>query len=323
MRRGRLPTVYDTITEELIKILPKYESATIMRMLRNRNIEFTKIELRKIIAHLQSTYKLLAPKKKILHPPGDLNDMRNYFLLLMDKAEQEPSIITQVHRLAENDNFLTIDTKKSKLDVTKIICGGKRKIIDTSTDSEEDTVSSNHSAQEATGWAVNELDTSSPNEAKDYSDSVDDYMLSNSPNSFQLFSTSPVQPSPQSSSSRMPPPLSIPPPALNDKIQNVLKFHAYLERPALGVNVVDMTSVPTHGSETFTDVDSNDTLEDLNDDTLELLKSLLDSPRSSHEDESVNTQEVRAEDKDSRKISICFKAKRSLETWDWYTRSKA
>ena len=47
---------------------------------------------------------------------------------------------------------------------------------------------------------------------------------------------------------------------------------------------VDMTMVlsvasGTKASNTFTDIESNDTFEDLNDDALELLKSLLDSPR--------------------------------------------
>lgn len=73
------------------------------------------------------------------------------------------------------------------------------------------------------------------------------------------------------------------------------------------------------GSETFTDIQSNDNFEDLTDETLEILKSLLDSPRSSYMDEEsiTTTQEICTIDNDSRKISICFKAKRCLDTWDF------
>ena len=65
MRRGRSPVVFRTISEEIIRIFPTYEYITIDRMLKNKNIQFSKAELKKILTVFWTTFTGLAPKKRL------------------------------------------------------------------------------------------------------------------------------------------------------------------------------------------------------------------------------------------------------------------
>ena len=93
MRRGRCPAVFKIIIDHVQELYPSKNDATVIeRMLRAREVTFSKKELKKIIPLLWETYSGLGPKKK-KELPEDLSALRKMFQQMVDKAEREPAVI--------------------------------------------------------------------------------------------------------------------------------------------------------------------------------------------------------------------------------------
>ena len=98
---------------------------SIERMLRNRDVSFSKSECKKIIGHLQSTYDGLMPKKK-MKEPNDVNDARKYFLALCDRAKDEPHLIAKEVLHHEEVDEKIMNTDDSSIQSTQELGRSKR-----------------------------------------------------------------------------------------------------------------------------------------------------------------------------------------------------
>ena len=64
--------VFKIIIDHIMELYPSQDATIIERMLRAREITFTKKELKRIIPHLYSIYSDLGPKKKKKELTGKL-----------------------------------------------------------------------------------------------------------------------------------------------------------------------------------------------------------------------------------------------------------
>lgn len=383
MRRQRqLPECTRVFLDEVLSIVPEYELSAVETMVRNRDIRFKKTELKQIIEHLHEKFELLAPTKKNILPPSDVDYMRKYFMILIDKAESDPATflskytnsVTKIPKrlgrppgkskpqiLKADDSKkpesqLTTRNKRALEEKANILLG-KRKVQDNSTDSEQETESSEQSGplpppvikRRRRGKAAKTVDVEpQAAESSSYEESPET-LLSYPDPSFQLFSTSPectqlfpseisagkigsgqkaafssVKPgsfaaasSSVSSSGQYPPPLAIPPPASRDvleQVPHVLRFHSLVDGSSLQAysSSIDSSGI---AFQMLSDQNS-DYFDEFNDETLEILQTLLDSPHASPVGNTKAIQET-SSNQDSRKIRICFRAKKALESWDW------
>jgi len=362
MRRRQLPECTRLLLEEVNTILPSYDFTTIEDMVRSREVRFRKGELKTVIQHIHEKFEFLGPSNKNIIVPSDVEYLRKYFLILVDKVEADPiRFVTEtaepvpkkvpkkfgrppgkakaaaITEAVEKKAIIPRRRQQRAAEV-KAVQVGKRKIVDNSTDSEQETDSSEQSAPPVkavkkrrrrfsrrfddakTAESSEKAETSS----FDTSESPEAEPSFDSPAMFQLF---PVSPSSgdrisggalASSSYQMPPALTIPPPAFQkdqmDQIPHVVRFHSLVDRNSGGSSDSLVDSGSGMMFQCFPDQNS-DFFEDFNDEALELLKTLLDSPRASPDLNNGRGSGTR--DPESDKIRICFRAKKSLEAWDW------
>jgi len=412
IRRGRSSLNYKSISDEIIKIFPKYSSSNLENMFKKRQIIFSKIELRAILSKILETFNYFFPKDKFNHEE-DTRTMKILFIQILEKAAENNPIdiyeaksnvssslnkkrtFQKLNNTNESDSSISqnLDEEEEEEDGSEknseknTTGGGKfsRKTSDSSTDSEHDTDSSNQSPrineERSADWTTNQIARSivsqntpppPPSQPLTSCNKQTYFELASpeftgfsnvNPDTFLLFSEdSPFNEMDENipdsadivinnNTSNAPPSvpsLSLPLPqtlALTISIQDThLKVNSptsiqqhtnhnydnssinYNQSDFNSTNIIDMTNKLNSQFTTYTDIEINEVVDELNDDTIDLLQTLLDSPRSIQGDDNndhqflYNTsqnQKLPPVNSDHRKISICFKVRKSLDTWDW------